>query len=315
MPERQALNSSIRPTRCVKAIAVALICGLALIAGCKTQDDAASAATQMSATAKSLSDYYAALGVILSNTDKIYAINARLYSKPYSDESRKQLKTTQDELARRVQLAADLSTLAGNFAKLTGSEAPADVAASCNKLETEVDGLASRTASTGEQNMIKSALQLLVTAIQERKERDAARAMDSLASGLSNLFDKEAPAWNSVDEVYSGLAANLANSLVDQNAVDNTALLKAALEPFGLTPAPASVEVNAKLAPVAKQQIADRQAALEASYTNATDAMSKSLKEMSERIHLVAEDKPMAFRAPPVTVSTVEQWATQVLSW
>ena len=272
----------------------------------------------MSATAKSLSDYYAALGVILSDTDQIYAINDKLYSKPYSDESRKELKTTQAELAKRVQLAADLSTLAGDFAKLTGSKAPADVAAACSKLQTEADGLASYNPSAVEQNMIKSALQLLVTAIQEHKEREAARAMDSLAGGLSSLFDKEAPAWNSVDDVYAGVAANLARNLVDQNAVENTALLKPALEPFGLAPSSASSDVNSyinsKLAPVARQQITDRKAALESSYTKATDAMSKSLKEMLQRIHMVAEDKPMAFRAPPVTVSTVEQWATQFLS-
>jgi hypothetical protein len=269
----------------------------------------------MSATAKSLQDYYSALGVILSSTDQIYAINDKLYSKPYSDLSRKELKTTQAELAKRVELAADLSTFAGDFAKLTGSKAPADVAAAGSKLETEVDGLASYKASSGEQNMIKSALELLVTAVQEQKEREAARAMDSLAGGLSNLFDKEAPAWNSVDDVYAGLAANLARGLVDQNAVDNSALLKVALSPFGLTPTPASAEINAKLAPLAKQQIADREAALEASYTKATEAMSKALKEMQERIHMVAEDTPMEFRAPPVTVSTVEQWATQILSY
>jgi hypothetical protein len=314
MPERRSLNRPTRLNRSATAFAGALFCCLVLLAGCKTSQDAASAATQMSATAKSLSDYYAALGVILSDTDQIYSINDKLYSKPYSDESRKALKTTQAELAKRVELAADLSTLAGDFAKLTGSKAPTDVAAACSKLQTEADGLASYNPSAVEQNMIKSALQLLVTAIQEHKEREAARAMDSLAGGLSSLFDKEAPAWNSVDNVYASLAANLARSLVDQYAVDNTSLLKPALEPFGLTPAPASADINSKLAPLAKQQIADRQAALESSYTRATDAMSKSLKEMSQRIHMVAEDKPMAYRAPPVTVSTVEKWAMQFLS-
>jgi hypothetical protein len=296
--------------------AIAAVCFgcLVLIAGCKTSEDAAAAATQMSATAKSLSDYYAALSTILSDTDRIYSLNETLYSKPYSAESRQELKTTQAELAKRITLAADLSTLAGSFAKLTSSTAPADVAAAGNNLETEVDGLASYNASTGEQNAIKSALQLLVEAVQAHKEHEAAQAMDSLASGLSALFDKEAPSWKSVDDVYVQLAATLARNLADQNAVDNSAMLKPALDPFGLAPSVPVPDLNTKLVALAKQQISARQAALISSYSNAADAMSKSLQEMLQRIHMVATDKPMAFRIPPLTVTTVEQWATEVQS-
>jgi len=102
---------------------------------------------------------------------------------------------------------------------------------------------------------------------------------------------------------------------VDQNAVDNSVLLKPALDPFGLTLSAPAPNLNTKLAPLVKQQIAARQATLVTAYSNATEAMSKSLQEMSQRIHMVATDKPMAFRVPPVTVTAVEQWATQVLSY
>lgn len=313
MPLR--VRSSAVVFRMRPAIKGIFLCCLMLIAGCKTSQDASAAATQMSATAKSLSDYYAALSTILTDTDELHSLNEQLYSKPYSAENRKELKTTQSELDARVKLAADLSTFADDFAKLSGSTAPADVAAAGNKLETEADNLASYKASTGEQNVIKSALQLLVTAIQEHKEREAAQAMDSLACGLSSLFDKEAPAWNSVDDVYLQLAATLAGNLLNDNEVDYSPLLKPALDPFGLTPLASSAKLGAKLAPLAKQQIDARKAAQTSSYSSATDAMSKSLKEMSQRIHLVATDKPMAFRVPPITVATVEQWATQVVSY
>ena len=283
--------------------------------GCKTSEDAASAATQMSATAKSLSDYYTALNTILANTNQIYILNEQILSKPYTAENRQLMKNNQAELAKRAALAADFSTLAAEFAKLTGSTAPADVSASAIKLETEVDSLASVKTSTGEQNALKTALQALVTAIQEHKERAAARAIDDFSQGLTALFIKEGEVWNSVDTVYAQLAANLANYLVDHDATDNTALLKAALDPFGLTPAAPSAEVKAALVPLAKQQITARQAALDDSCAKATDAMTKSLQEMSKRIHAVAEDKPMAFRMPPVTVANVEKWAAQVESY
>jgi hypothetical protein len=303
-----------RGCRNLRTASIAILCCVAITSGCKTSDDAAAAATQLSATAKSLSDYYAALSAILSNTDQIHSLNQQLYAKPYSAQSQQELKTTQAELAKRITLAADLSTLAGSFAKLTGSTAPADVAAAGAKLETEADTLASYKASTAEQSAIKTALQLLVKAVQAHKEREAAQAMDSLASGLSSLFDKEAPSWKSVDDVYVQLAATLAEDLVERNAVDNSALLKPALDPFGLTPSLPAPDLNTKLTPLAKQQIAAKQAALLTAYSNATEAMSKSLKEMSQRTHLVATDKPMAFRLPPLTVATVEQWANQVMS-
>jgi hypothetical protein len=205
--------------------------------------------------------------------------------------------------------------LASSFAKLMGSTAPTDVAAACGKLETEVDDLAPYKVSTGEQNAIKSALQLLVTAVQAHKGHEAAQAMDSVASGLSALFDKESASWKSVDDVYVQLAATLAGNLADQNALDNSAMLKPALDPFGLMPSVPAADLNTKLAPLVKQQISSRQVAVATSYSNASDAMSKSLQEMSQRIHLVATDKPMVFRIPPVTIASVEQWASQVQSY
>lgn len=296
------------------AIPILFLGSLGLIAGCKTNEDAASAATQMSATAKSLSDYYAALGTVLQDTDQIHLLNDRISSKPYSAENRKQLQITQKELAARETMAADLSTLAESFAKLTKSSAPADVTAACSKLEGEVDELASYKESDVEQKAIKSALKLLVTALQGQKEHEAAEAMDSLASGLSTLFDKEAPAWKTVDEVYVRLAATLAGDLVDQNSVDYASILKPALDPFKLSPSGTTKDMQAKLAPLAKQQITDRQAALLSSYDHAEEDMSKSLQEMSKRIHLVATEKPMAFRLPPLTLTNVEKWAKEVQS-
>jgi outer membrane lipoprotein-sorting protein len=98
MPSHGRSVAAILQIRAAMA-AVFLGC-LVLVVGCKTSEDAAAAATQMSATAKSLSDYYAALSTILSDTDQIYALNEALYSKPYSPKSRQEVKTTQAELTK-----------------------------------------------------------------------------------------------------------------------------------------------------------------------------------------------------------------------
>jgi hypothetical protein len=296
-------------------IGVTLFAGpLLLMAGCKTSADAAAAATQMATTAKSLCDYYTALKTILDNTDQLYLLNAQLYAKPYPAENRRQVKDTEPELEKRAELASDFSTLSAEFGKLTGSTAPADVATSASKLEGEVDTLASIKASSVEQAALKTAFQLLTTAIKEHKEREAAKAMDDATRGLSDLFAKETDVWNSTEVVYSSIGSTLAGNLVDGNATDNSALLKVALDPFGLSPVTASADLNAQLAPLAKQQIATKKADMDSAYEKATDAMTKSLQEMSQRIHTVAEDKPMAYRSAPLSVSTVEAWASQIMS-
>ena len=295
-----------------RAVAILILTACFLGTGCKTSDDAAAAATQMSATAKALSDYYAALGTILVNTDQIYDLNERLLSKPYTAENRQLLKNNEAELAKRAVLSADFSTLASQFAALSGSTAPADVAASAVNLETEVESLKSATLCNSDQNALTFALKQFVTAIKEHKERDAARAMDNFAQGLATLFTHEGAVWNSVEAVHTQVAANLAVYLVDNDGTDNSALLKVALHPFGISPATPAGDLNAALIPLAKQQIATRTAALDDSYAKATDAMSKSLQEMSDRIHTVAEDKPMPLRMAPIALGTVEKWTAQV---
>ncbi|MFT4111698.1 hypothetical protein [Silvibacterium sp.] len=295
--------------RCA-AVTVLLIA----VSGCKTAEDATAAAAQMSATAKSLSDYYAALGVVLTARDAIGKVNEALFEKPYPEASRKGVQTTQAELAKRTAMATDLSALAADFASLAGSKASDDVATACGKLETEVDGLASHKASSTEQAAIKAGIEALVTAVKEHKERESAKAMDSVASGLSALFDKEAPEWRSEEVVYLDLAATLAGNLADENAVDSGALLKPALDPFGLAAGPVTPATGAKLAPLLKQQIAEKKTAQLAAYDKASAAMSDALKEMATRIHTVATEQPMKFRLPPPTIDGVKQWTDQILA-
>lgn len=283
-----------------------------IVAGCKTQEDATAAGAQMATTAQTLCSYYKAVGTTFAETDELYRLNAVLYGKPYTPENQQQMKVNEAELAKRAQLASDLSALSGSFSALSGSTAPADVAKAASEVEADADELAGVKASATEQGAVKVAMQALASAIQQHKEREAAKAMESAAQALSDLFAKETEVWNSTEEVYSQIAANLAGSLVDQNATDNAAALDVALTPFGLTHSPPTSDMNAKLAGMAKQQIAAKQAAMDAAFASATNSMAKALVEMAQRIGKVAEDKPMAFRMAPLSLANVQQWATQV---
>jgi hypothetical protein len=297
-----------RTVRLGAALVLASCCALS---GCKTSKDAAEAATQMAQTAKALCDYYTAVKTIFENTDAIYQLNHDLYAKPYPPSTQKKLKDNEAEVAKRAELASDFSELAGNFSKLTGSTASADVAASATKLNTEVETLASVKASTTEQSVVKGAMQALVATIQEHKEREAALAMDQAVKGLRDLFDKEEDVWNAREQLYSGIASDLAKSLVDAGTVDNVPLLKIALDPFGLAPTTLSADMNTKLAAAAKDQIERKKSDMDDAFQKATGDMSKSLHTMADRIDTVANDKAMDFHSTPVTVSSVEQWASQ----
>jgi hypothetical protein len=295
--------------RWIAGIAAAL---LLAAGGCRTSGDATAAASQMAKTSQTLCDYYKALGTTFSNTNELFELNEALYGKPYSAQARQQMKTNEAELAKRARLASDLATLSGNFGKLSGSTAPSDLASSAAQVASDAAGLAGVTASAAEQDALRGAVLALATAIQEHREREAAKAMEAAAQSLSDLFAKESDVWKSTEQVDSQIAANLAGNLVDQKATDNTAVLDVALTPFGLAPASLSDDLNAKLAPVARQQIAAKHASMDAAYGTATDSMAKALQVMAQRIQTVANDKPMAFRAAPLSLDDVLQWTTQV---
>ncbi len=281
------------------------------LAGCKTSDDATAAAGQMATTSQELSSYYKALQTTFEETDELYRLNEQLYSKPYTAENQQLLKSNEAELAKRAQLATDLSSLSESFGGLSGSTAPSDAASAASQVEEDVEKLSPLKASSTEQGALKLAVQELATAIQQHKEREAAKAMEGAAQSLSDLFAKETEIWNSTEQVYSQIAANLAASLVDANVTDNGAVLDVALTPFGLVRNVSIGDMNGKLAPVAKQQILTKKAAMDEAYKSATDGMAKALAQMAQRIQTLAEGKPMTQRMPPLSLATVQQWVTQ----
>jgi hypothetical protein len=306
---RSAPNRKLGPLSIAATLLLASSCGFT---GCKTSHDAAEAASQMSETAKALADYYTGVEAILENSDAINIINRDLYNKPYSDKTQADLKKLEAELAKRAALASNLSALAASFSQLTTSTAPADVSASAGNLLGLATSLTSYTPTTAQQTAITDAVQDLVAALKEHKEREAARAMDGAVHGLADLFDKEQNVWLTLEQTNAEVSSTLAGSLVDANATDNMQLLKVALKPFGLAPAAVSQDMNLKLAAEAKDHIRDKKADMESSFAQATSDMSKSLHTMAGRIDTVASDKPLNFHSTPVTVAPVEQWAAQV---
>ncbi len=297
---------------CSRTCAVLVLAGCCALGGCRTSKDAAATADQMAQTATALSEYYGAVRAVLEHTDELYELNHDLYGKPYPSETRNKLKDNEAELARRAELAAEFAVLADSFGKLSSSTAAVDAAASAEKLDAAVDGLASVTASSAEQGAVKLAMGSLVKAIQEHKEREAAKDMGDAVKSLRDLFDKEGGIWEAREHLYTGVASNLAEALVDAHATDNLPLLEAALGPFGLHASPAASDLNARLGPAAKNRIEARRADMDSAFERATGDMSGCLHTMADRVDAVAHGKALASHSAPVTAASVRIWASQV---
>ena len=295
------------------AASVLLSC-LFFAGGCKTSDDAAAAATQLTATAKSLTDYYSALDTILAETDQLNEVQVVLYEIPYDTPTKAMIADTRAEIQKREALAKGLTDLAQSFAKLTGSTASTDASASAAKLETEVESLKpiKFKMSSEEQNGMKIAIGLVVTAIQEHKEREAARGISQFATALDGFFAKEALDYESIGKDYAVISSSLAKSLLQNGQTDPSGYFKVTLDPYGLIPEVTDTKLRGKLEKLAEGQVDQKAQALQDSQKSATDDMEKSLKQMSDRIKLVADDKPMEVRIPPVTQANVEKWASEL---
>ena len=299
-----------------RALAALLLSSLFFTAGCKTGDDAKTAATQLTATAKCLTDYYTALDTILAESDQLNAVQQVMYGIPYDDATKADITDTRTEIKKRAAVAKGLTDLAASFAKLTGSSATTDASVSAAKLATEVESLklTKSKMTSDEQTGMKAAVGLIVTAIQEHKEREAARGMDQLTKSLHDFFVKEEPDYQSIGDQYAVLSGSLAISLLKNGQTDPAGFFKVALDPYGLTPQVTDPKLRDGIEKLAEQQVTAKEDALKTAQKKANDDMEKSLQQMSDRIHLVADDKPMELRIAPLTIPNVEKWASEFQS-
>jgi hypothetical protein len=288
---------------------------LAFLGGCKTSDDSAAAATQLTATASSLTSYYSGLDALLSDTDQLYEIQAAINPlAPYDTATKNYVTDTAAEIQKREKLAAALTTLAQEFAKLNGSTAATDASTAAGNLNSAVTALkiSSVTMSSSNVNVMKDAVDLIVKAIQEHKEREAAAAIDKFTSALDTWFQSEEPLYNTIGTNYATLTKSLVQALISQGQVDPSPFLNAVFSPYGLTPQLSDPTLKSKVQQVLSAQVDQKSEALAAAQQMATASMEKSLSEMASRIHLVATDKPMAIRAAPITLTEVQNWISVV---
>ena len=321
-----------RPVYGRARLAALLVVGCGLAGGCRTQQDAAAAASQMATTAQTVAAYYASLDHVLAETEDAYEAQYTLLGVPPED-----LSETRAEIQKRADLAKQIGNLATTFQKLTGpgsdaaataTEKPAKSGGTAGAIAHDVSATgASKPASSGSSGTsISGALQTvsdnsqvldkgidaILALIREHEEVKAARDMAPLCDNLAKFFDQESGIYDSINEAYLVTAKSVAQKMVQENEVDISAVFVSSLQPFGLAPSISRNELRSNLQPFLLAQIDKGYAAKLDSAQAATAALDKALGEMDARVKLVAQDKPMRLRIPPFSLKTVESWIAEV---
>ncbi|HEY0760714.1 MAG TPA: hypothetical protein VGD59_15810 [Acidisarcina sp.] len=288
------------------------LCVLLLVNGCKTSEDATAAATQMTTTASALVDYYAALEKLMKKTDELNRLQEAMLTIPYQQPDRKQIADQAAEFEKREQMAEELTQLAGAFTSLASPAAAQAATDSTTKLQTELASIKQLTPATDEINAMTGAMQLLVSAIQQHKEREAAKAMAATLTGLDGFFLKEMRANESLDSQFVTLAGSLATNLVDQGQIDESSYVQDALGSFDLTARVTDPGIKARIDVLAKAHIAARGDAEKRRFARASTGMEQALAEMARRVNTVASDKAMKSRLAPPSLADVAKWTAEI---
>ncbi|MBS1815039.1 MAG: hypothetical protein JSS87_09220 [Acidobacteria bacterium] len=279
---------------------------------CKVPDDAIATSHQVTSTATSLNEYYSALSAGIADTIALYELDAAISGIPYGAEDRKLQETTRAEIEKRKELARTLAKLASSMASLSNSKAASEVENSATELGNELIALKALPDGSPVPAAIGKAGNFLLQILQQHEEKKAARAMDETLSGLLTLFEKEKPAYDSIARTHARQASQVARDLINSNAVDPAPMLSPALKPFGLTSLPpsSSLQASLKTLALARLKTATEEATLKEEA--ASTAMLDALREMSSRVHLLANEKPMPLRGDPTSLKLVRYW---VESW
>ncbi len=292
--------------------AALLLAFLACPVSCKTSGDARALATQMTATARHLDNYYDALTQLAENHAKLERLQQATLGVPLDEQDLKQLQNVQYELRKRAAAAHALAKLAEAFTELSGSTAPADVSQSASDLGTALSSISQLPGASDAPAALQSAGQILTQFAQEHDERKMAKNMDPTLAALSQMFSREKPAYDSIDRTYIGLAQSIALDLVKNNQVDPGSLMQPALKPFDLASRMPAEQVPQGLKDYAQEQIKSRSETDIAAHAKASDSMDSALKKLSQRTHQLSTEGRMPERDFP-QLSDIELWIKLIL--
>jgi hypothetical protein len=290
-----------------------LLAVLGLAVSCKTSEDARAVASQMTAAASDLNDYYDALAQLVDNHAKLERLQQAMLAVPLDKQDLAQLQDVETALQKRAAAAHELAKLAEAFGGLSGSKAPEDVSNSAANLGTALSAIPKLPGGSDATAVLENAGKILTQVAQEHDQRKMARNMEPTMAGLAQMFSQEKPTYDSIDRTYIGLAQGVALDMLNHNQVNPASLMEPALKPFDLASRIPAEQVPEGLKDYAREQIKGGGDAEIAAHARASDAMEGALKELSKRTHELATDGRMPERGFTISLEEVESWVRLIL--
>ena len=282
-------NARLLPKTRALSIYFVLVLSFVFLSACKTTTDAAAAAKQLNTVATKLAAYYDDLSKQLDDTVELNELQSVIYKIPFSDADRAQIIDVKNEISKRAAMAYCLADLATAYANLAGSKASGDASTAASALATQLASAKAIPQGSAIPSAVGDAAQLLVTYIQSRDLKKGSEAVSKAVTAVSDLFDGEKKAYESIEDQRLALAKQIAGKLVDSHEIEMSfpALMAPATKPFSLTPKDKDLSGDADYAQLMKKEIDYQVADQEQQYVNLTDSLSASLHDVRAAVNKV----------------------------
>ena len=287
----QAPNATSFANRRRYLCTAVLLLAVGALTACKTSQDAINAANQLTNASQQLNAYYADLVQQVNDTVSLNEMQSQMLGIPFEQIDRDQLDTTRQELAKRAAMAHALGTLAQAYAGLAGSKAGTDIGTAASALTTELAGMKAIPNGPAVSNLVTQASEDLVELIRTHKLHQSSGKIAEIVNAVNQMFQKESPAYESINQQRVVLAESLAVLLVEKDLVDVNPSLVPALKPFALNSKLPLGQTPTEVRNLAEEEITSRGIVEISDYDAATQALSTMLAATAKQVAAVANSR------------------------
>ena len=263
-----------------------------LLTACKTSQEAANAATQLTNASQQLTAYYADLSKQAADYTTLNEMYSELmFQLPQDAKVRAEADKTEQELGKRLALAQALGRLVSAYSALATTKSATDVSTAASGLASACKSIAPMPGGSAIPDIVGQAAQQLVEYLRAKKLRQSSGAISDIVAGVRQLFVSEMPVYESINRSRIEVAQTLARELITRNVVDINPDLSLALKPFALNAKPVPSPPPAEFLSMQDVQIQRSGEQQTREFAANTEALSKALKAASEQVNLVTRRK------------------------
>ena len=254
---------------------------------------AGAAAKQLNTVATNLGAYYDDLSTQLDDTIQLNQLQSVIYKIPFSDADRASIIDVKSAISKRAAMAHCLADLATAYGNLAGSTASSDASTAASALADDLATAKAIPQGSAIPDIAGDAANLLTAYVQSHDLKKASEGVSKAVAAVSDIFDGEKKAYESIEKQRLALARQIAVNLLDNHEIEISfsELVAPATKPFSLTPAEQDLTGNADYAKLVKSGIDDQVADQQRKYADSTDSLAAALRGVRDAINRVGASK------------------------